>query len=77
MFPEGGQTRKHCFLAMLPNGRQTRIYYFPAPEVNNVMMSSPTCVQGDVNQVGTQSMLHSLRTVGLSSNEHSASNVSW
>ena len=24
MFPEGGQTRKHCFLAMFPESRQTR-----------------------------------------------------
>jgi hypothetical protein len=24
MFPEGGQTRKHCFLAMFPKGGQTR-----------------------------------------------------
>ena len=28
MFPEGRQTRKHCFLAMFPKGRQTRKHCF-------------------------------------------------
>jgi hypothetical protein len=28
MFHEGGQTRKHCFLAMFPEGRQTRKHCF-------------------------------------------------
>jgi hypothetical protein len=30
MFPEGGQTRKHCFLAMFPKGGQTRKHCFLA-----------------------------------------------
>ena len=30
MFPEGGQTRKHCFLAMFPEGGQTRKHCFLA-----------------------------------------------
>ena len=28
MFPEGGQTRKHCFLVMFPEGGQTRKHCF-------------------------------------------------
>jgi hypothetical protein len=27
MFPEVGQTKKHCFLAMFPEGKQTRKRY--------------------------------------------------
>ena len=30
MFPEGGQTRKHCFLAMFLDGGQTRKHRFLA-----------------------------------------------
>lgn len=36
-----------------------------------------TFVHGVENQVGPHSRLQSLRTAGLSSSEHSASNVSW
>ena len=30
MFPEGGQTRKHCFLAMFPEGGQNHETLFPS-----------------------------------------------
>ena len=60
MFLEGGQTRKHCFLAMFPNVGQTRKHCFLAifPAGGQTKKHKRLVLQGLANELNIRTFRH-------------------